>query len=452
MKTKLLLILLTFTFSMSSYGQRVLSGDHIITDNADGAASVFAADFNGDTFTDVVAASRFDNTIAWYENTDGSGTSWTETIITTDAIGVWSVHAADFDGDTDMDFVAASGGDDTIAWWENDGSGNFTEHEITTTSDLVSQVFAIDISGDTFIDVVTCSIGDNTVSWWENDGSGNFSYHEITADAVGANVIYAKDLDNDGDPDVLSASIDDGKLAWYENLDGLGTFGPQQIITTDPDGAWVVSAADMNGDGFVDVIGNIGISTTAWWENDGLLPPSFTMEHTISESSAAADLFPYDIDYDSDMDVISAEFFTDKIVCFENTDGVGGSFVERLVAEPGWAGPHSVHGANIDDDNYIDIFSAWLESDHIGWHEDILGIDDYELLDFSVYPIPTSRMLYIQSATPIVQIEIYNLMGQLVMSNTDQEEINISSVSQGIYFVKVMDENGDFGTKKVVKK
>ena len=82
----------------------------------------------------------------------------------------------------------------------------------------------------------------------------------------------------------------------------------------------------------------------------------------------------------------------------------------------------------------------------------VMGLDDNSLLDFSVYPSPTSGVLNIESKTTITQIEIYNQLGQLVLSNSNQRTIDISSVSQGLYFVKIMDENGGFGTQKVVKK
>ncbi|MBK9461507.1 MAG: VCBS repeat-containing protein [Sphingobacteriales bacterium] len=71
------------------------------------------------------------------------------------------------------------------------------------------------------------------IAWYENDGSGNFGTQQIiTTDANYAKSVYAADLDNDGDIDVLSASYGDNKIAWYEN-DGSGNFGIQQIITTD---------------------------------------------------------------------------------------------------------------------------------------------------------------------------------------------------------------------------
>ena len=55
------------------------------------------------------------------------------------------------------------------------------------------------------------------MAWYENLGGGAFGDQEvITTDAWGAKSVYAADLDGDGDMDVLSASEDDAMVAWYE--------------------------------------------------------------------------------------------------------------------------------------------------------------------------------------------------------------------------------------------
>ena len=41
-------------------------------------------------------------------------------MITTKAEGAYEVHAADLDGDGDLDVLSASAGDAKIAWYEND--------------------------------------------------------------------------------------------------------------------------------------------------------------------------------------------------------------------------------------------------------------------------------------------------------------------------------------------
>ena len=46
-----------------------------------------------------------------------------------------------------------------------------------------------------------------------------------------AQSVYAADVDGDGDMDVLSASYSDDKIAWYEN-DGSGSFTEHVISTS----------------------------------------------------------------------------------------------------------------------------------------------------------------------------------------------------------------------------
>ena len=94
----------------------------------------------------------------------------------------------------------------------------------------------------------------------------------ISTSADVARSVFAADLDGDGDVDVLSASWNDDKIAWYENTDGLGDFGPERIISTSADGAYSVFAADLDGDGDVDVLSaSLFDDKIAWYENiDGL--------------------------------------------------------------------------------------------------------------------------------------------------------------------------------------
>ena len=143
---------------------------------------------------------------------------------------------ADLDGDGDQDVLSASVGDDKIAWYENtDGLGAWgAQRVITTSADGAVWVYAADLDGDGDFDVLSSSWFDNKFAWYENtDGLGTFGPQQvITTSVAGAMAVYTADLDGDGDVDVLSASLGDNKVAWYENMNGLGEFGPQQVITT----------------------------------------------------------------------------------------------------------------------------------------------------------------------------------------------------------------------------
>ncbi|MBI4880668.1 MAG: VCBS repeat-containing protein, partial [Planctomycetes bacterium] len=119
--------------------------------------------------------------------------------------------------------------------------------------------------------VVWCSVA---VGIWLGGGpptalgaKGEFGPQQVISTAADLPwSVFATDLDGDGDADVLSASLFDDKVAWYENTNGLGTFGPQQVISTVADAATSVFASDLDGDGDADVL-SASTFKIAWYEN-----------------------------------------------------------------------------------------------------------------------------------------------------------------------------------------
>ena len=276
---------------------------------------------------DVLSASKNDDKIAWYPN-DGSGNFGTQQVITTAANGARSVYASDLDGDGDMDVLSASENDDKIAWYPNDGSGNFgPQYVISGIADGARSVYAADLDGDGDMDVLSASTDVSifgspydSIEWYANDGLGNFSFQPIIDQGmsiIGAVSVYATDLDGDGDMDVLSASRDDDKIAWYPN-DGSGNFGTQQVITTAADSAYDVYATDLDGDGDMDVLSASGNDDKiAWYPNDG--SGNFGPQQVITTAADTAySVYATDIDGDGDMDVLSASASDDKIAWYEN--------------------------------------------------------------------------------------------------------------------------------------
>jgi hypothetical protein len=71
--------------------------------------------------------------VAWVENEDGEGTSWTLHPIASGKSFTHAIIAADFDNDGDLDvFLGQNVGEQWI--FENDGDGAFTEHRIAADS------------------------------------------------------------------------------------------------------------------------------------------------------------------------------------------------------------------------------------------------------------------------------------------------------------------------------
>jgi hypothetical protein len=94
--------------------------------------------------------------------------------------------------------------------------------------------------------------GDGTLSVVTNDGHGGFALASTPAVGSGANSVVAADVNGDGYVDLISANENDVTLSVLTN-DGSGNF----ITASTPyvgDTPISVAAADVNGDGAVDLI------------------------------------------------------------------------------------------------------------------------------------------------------------------------------------------------------
>ena len=364
-------------------GAGTFGAQQVITTAADGAQSVCAGDLDGDGNLDVLSASSSDDKIAWYENTDGQGTFGAQQVMTITVDFAKSVDVGDLDGDGDLDLLVAfwfartPGKGGKISWYQNmDGQGDFGPQQvITTEANHPQTVLAADLDGDGDLDVLA-GFWNNNVSWYENmDGRGAFGPQRVITTAVNVcRSVYAADLDEDGDLDLLSASLLDDKIAWYENTDGAGSFGPQQVITTAADGARSVYAADLDGDGDLDVLSESSVDNKiAWYENTDCAG-GFGPQQVITAAFEPTSVSAADLDGDGDLDVLTAFALDNKIAWYENTDGAGGFGPQQVITAA--SDLTSVSAADLDDDGDLDVLATGHGS-MVSWYENTDGQGDY---------------------------------------------------------------------------
>ncbi len=86
--------------------------------------------------------------------------------------------------------------------------------------------------------------------------------------------------------------------------------------------------------------------------------------------------------------------------------------------------------------NFLEVFSFTVAG--------VLGINEQSIEGLSIYPNPTKNTLNIIAKTPITNIELYNVLGQVLISEkstSNISQINVSALRTGNYFVKITSEN-----------
>ncbi len=229
---------------------------------------------------------NYARSIYWYENIDGTGTSWSEHYAVTmrKKYSGHGICAGDIDGDGDMDLTRG------YYWWKNlDGTGLSWSDGIfiTDSAGHVDSLYLVDMDGDEDLDVVTANPndyvtithpeygygGDLAVSggtiWYENpDGSGGtgltaWPAHDVVVlgEYFRFDLVWPADIDQDGDMDLVGGNLDGYFVGWKENLNGLGTSWDDHTVEHAYSGTSSVSSGDMDGDGDIDIV-----ATGSWWD------------------------------------------------------------------------------------------------------------------------------------------------------------------------------------------
>ena len=352
--------------------------EHIITGSYTRANYACPVDIDGDGDMDVLGAAGrysppylFSGRIDWWENTDGTGTSWTLHVVDDNFVSAPSICSADLDGDGDMDIIgAARGSVNDIAWWENvNGSGNsWIEHTIPSSIQDASSIFAADVDNDGDKDLLSTDASYNKVIWLKNvDGSGTNWTEYTIANFNNATDVYGADVDGDGDIDAVGASYNGDDVRWWENVNGSGTNWDQHVVSNNFNGARSVFASDVDGDGDTDILGaaSLGWDIT-WWENSDGIGNNW-IEHSINSNfNWAYAVYAADMDDDGDTDVLGVAYFGDDITWWENINGLGLTWIEHLI-DDNFDGAADIAAADMDSDGDMDIIGVANEDADISW-------------------------------------------------------------------------------------
>ena len=134
-------------------------------------------------------------------------------------------------------------------------------------------------------------------------------------------------------------------------------------------------------------------------------------------------------------------------VKFEFTDGTDTTLVvqnDAVFQTFNFAFTKEITSVTIDPDNWIlkNVTQGDLD----------LSVDEYNSPNLFIYPNPTEGIITVKNNVSITKIDIFNNLGQSILSKSNQNTIDLSELKQGLYFIKIKDENENIFIKKVLKK
>ncbi|MBA3647749.1 MAG: T9SS type A sorting domain-containing protein [Chitinophagales bacterium] len=334
---------------------------------------IVIADFNNDSLQDVALTNtgvNFDgNTISVYINKGRA--VFKKAVNYTVGSSPVGIAAADFDNDGDIDLAVANNksATGTLSLLINQGSGVFAP-AVTFPSGLTPyKITAAKINSDNLIDIVIGNEGEK-MNILFNGGNNDFS-NRVEMNVLGfvyggdANAnVEAADFDNDNDNDIIYSSAwttdgTEGQIALFKNQ-GNGTFSPVQFINlvAYTGGAVDMSVADLNGDGWKDIVGanfqgRVGDGYQVVLNNGsgGFLPAV-----VIPAGQSTYTLTTADVDKDGKIDVITTDWYSLQVTVHRNFGKANFGVPSTYFTNNGV--PGSLDAADIDGDGDLDVVTS----------------------------------------------------------------------------------------------
>jgi hypothetical protein len=298
-----------------------LFGSNITFNTGTHPDSVTAADINGDGFVDLINANTGNGTLSLFTNNGAGGFGFFTSLNT--GYYPYSVTAADVNGDGSVDLISSEFS--TFSVFINNGHGGFTATTYNTPGEYLNSLTVADVNGDGRPDVIIANSfdgGSGGLIVFTNNGGGGFvlSGTYSTSGYPQPESVVAVDVNGDGKPDLISANFGNGGPGALEVFlnNGDGTFAPPVIY---PAGNGAISvAAFTNVDGKVDLAcANRSDNTIVVFTNNGSGGFAPACTNAVPGASSPQVVRAADVNGDGQMDLICFNLNNNSVSVFFNT-------------------------------------------------------------------------------------------------------------------------------------
>lgn len=332
-----------------------------------GHIGVVAGDFNGDGLTDLV--SYWTTSVTLRLTVAGATPHTATTVFTTEYVS--EVRVADVQNDGKPDIVIGDKANNSITVLPGNGDGTFAAAITTPVQISPTRIVVDDFNGDDLADVAFSSYSANAFAVWAGNGAGAFT--QLAQTPIGfvdpqVRAIGAGDLDGDGFADLLTTYFG-STLVEVRFGNGNGTFAAPLSLTGGNYGT-SIAVGDFDDDGDLDfATSDNPDSTITVFRNNGsrafAVPVAYPAAYPIDVAAA-------DVTGDGVLDLVSALRTSYVATHRGNGDGTFGDAVLVRTEIPGAPGyvftPDRVVPGNFDGNAGLDVVLAdsWSPAPYVG--------------------------------------------------------------------------------------
>ncbi len=402
--------------------------------NAGGKNDVALADFDGDGDIDAILSDDSGNSNEYWRNDSTNGFTFIA------AYGQQSDHyksvaAGDFDNDGSQDFVLV-GMDIPSEVYLNDGTGNFTFSSYLAGTNYDKSVEVVDYNNDGLDDIIIGAYGGASPEVWTNQGNAQFI--SCWGGSGSAHDLAVGDVNGDGYTDIYLGNFSQstGDKVFIQSPGGTTTINPagpycskdlpDTLTAVDPGGIWSgVGITDTINGIFDPDIAGVGIHQITYTLNDSC-GTTATIDIQVLSLDNTVTLNGQTLTANDTNSSTTYQW----INCGDNTP-VTGAVNQSFT--PTVSGDYAVvvdNGACSDTSDCYNVTITNLQK-------------KYANSNIKIYPNPAKNTLIVKTTG---FVKVINLMGQtlMVFDIKEKAEINISSLSNGVYFIKTQNNTVKF--------